>query len=270
MHIFIPIIIVVGLGIAAGIILTIASKLMYVPENELVTKLKEVLPGANCGACGFAGCDDYATALAEDETHELSSALCPVGGAEVAENIATALGIEAEDVEPKVAVVYCNGNELTTKIIMDRLRINSCKEANQFYGGHWACSSGCLGLKDCMNVCDYGAINTVDGLAVIDRDLCVGCGVCAKACPKKIISIIDKKSYFYVTCNSHKTGGETRKRCKAGCIGCMKCQKICKFEAITVEDNLAKVDYEKCRNCGLCVKECPTGVIANVKPKKAK
>lgn len=268
MSLLIPIGIVAVIGLIAGIILTIASKLMYVPVDQVVIDLREALPGANCGACGYAGCDDYAAALGEDQEHSLSTALCPVGGSELAVTLAGILGVDAETAEPKVAMVMCNGNSGVTKTIMDHDRIATCRTANQFYGGQWACASGCLGLGDCKIACAYDAIQVKDGLARIDRDKCVGCGVCVSTCPKHIITIQKKKNYVYVACQSNSPGAMTRKRCQAGCIGCMKCQKVCKFDAIYVENNLARVDFEKCKNCGLCEKECPTNAIINVRPKK--
>lgn len=267
MHLLIPIGIVVAMGLIAGIILTVASKLMHVPVDQVVIDLREALPGANCGACGYAGCDDYAAALGAEQ--DLSTALCPVGGTELAAKLAGILGVEAAATEPKVAVVLCNGNSDVTKTIMEPEQIETCKSASQFYSGHWECTAGCLGLGDCQRVCAYDAICVKDGLARIDRDACVGCGLCAKKCPKGLISIQNKKNLVYVACQSYTPGALTRKRCQVGCIGCMKCQKACKFDAIYVENHLAKVDYEKCKNCGLCVKECPTSAVISLRPKKA-
>lgn len=268
MDILIPVGIVVVIGLIAGIILTIASKFMHVPVDQLVVEIRDQLPGANCGACGYNGCDDYAAALAEDPDHAVSTTLCPVGGSDLAVKLAAALGVKAETAEPRVAMVMCHGSSGVAKKIMEQDRIHTCKAANQFYGGQWACASGCLGLGDCSRVCAYDAIRVIDGLAHIDREKCVGCGMCVKTCPKQIIEIQNKKNLVYVACKSNSPGAQTRKRCTAGCIGCMKCQKACKFDAIFVEDNLARVDFDKCKNCGLCEKECPTGAIVNLRPKK--
>lgn len=265
--ILIPIAIVAVIGLIAAIILTILSKILFVPVDETQAAIREVLPGANCGACGFAGCDDYAGALAKD--HTLSTTLCTPGAAAVAEAIAGILGVEAGAVDPKVAFVMCGGNKEVTDTIMTYEGVKTCKAAKQFFGGQWSCTYGCLGLGDCRDVCQYGAIRIVDGLAVINRDLCVGCGMCEKACPNGIITIASKKSLVYVKCNSHDPGAQTRKACSVGCIGCGKCAKTCKFDAITVENGLAKIDFEKCKNCGLCEKECPTHAIANLRKKPA-
>lgn len=265
----IPVAIVVVMGLIAGIILTIASKLMYVPVDQLVVDIREELPGANCGACGFNGCDDYAAALAADkDEHALSVSACPVGGGDLAAKLAEIMGVEAEAADPQVAVVMCHGNAGAAQKILEFDRISTCKAASQLYGGQWACAHGCLGLGDCAAVCDYDAICVEDGVAYIDREKCVACGKCAKICPKHVIEIRNKKNLVYVACNSTAKGAQTRKSCSVGCIGCMKCQKACKFEAVTVENNLAKVDADKCKNCGLCAKECPTGAILNLRPKK--
>ena len=268
MSILIPVGIVVVIGLIAGIILTIASKVMYVPVDQLVIQVRDQLPGANCGACGFNGCDDYAAALAEDKGETISTSACPVGGSDLAQKLASVLGVEAGTAEPQVAVVMCGGNAEVAKTIMKQENIYTCKGANQLYGGQWACTSGCLGLGDCSVVCDFDAIHVVDGLALFDRNKCVGCGKCEKVCPKHIIQIRNKKNLVYVACHSNSPGAQTRKRCMVGCIGCMKCQKACKFDAIYVENNLARVDFDKCKNCGLCEKECPTGAIINLRPKK--
>ncbi len=263
-----PAIIVAVIGLVAGIILTIAAKLMFVPVDERVAAIREVLPGANCGACGFAGCDDYANALGEDS--DVLPTLCPVGGSAIATQIAGILGVEAGEVEPKVAVVRCNGNDQATNLIMDAQRVHTCKSAKMFYGGQWACTHGCLGLGDCVAECQYDAIRVINGVAVVDREACVGCGACAKACPNQVIRIINEKNKVFVGCKSTDKGAKTRKACSNGCIGCMKCKKVCKFEAIEIENNLASIVYDKCKNCGLCAKECPTGAIRNLRKKPAK
>ena len=265
--IIIPAVIVAVVGLIAAVILTIASKLMYVPVDEKVAAIREVLPGANCGACGFAGCDDYAAAFGENPA--LSTALCPVGGSSIASQIAGILGVDAADAEEKVAMVMCQGNYGVTRQIMEADRIHTCKEAKMFYGGQWACPYGCLGLGDCFNVCKFDAIRIVNGVARIDRDKCVGCGACDDTCPNNIISMVNKKNLVFVACKSMEKGAKTRKTCENECIGCMKCQKTCKFEAIKVENNVAQVDLEACKNCGLCEKECPTGAIVNYRKKKA-
>lgn len=261
-----PVVLVVLIGLVLAVILTVAAKIFFVPVDETVARLRAELPGANCGACGFAGCDDYANALGAD--HTMSTAMCPVGGADVAAKLAEVLGVEAETAEPKVAAVLCNGNCDACGQIYEWDTIKTCKAAKMFYDGMNACHYGCIGLGDCASVCQYNAIQVCNGVAVVDRESCVACGMCAKACPHGIIELLPKKNLVTVQCSSKAKGAATRKVCTNGCIGCMKCQKVCKFEAITVENNLAKIDPEKCKNCGLCAKECPTGAIINMRVRK--
>ena len=266
-NILIPVLIVVSIGIVAAGILTIASKVFSVHVDETVALIRAELPGANCGACGYAGCDDYANALGAD--HTLSTSLCPVGGSEVAKKVAAVLGVEAGEAIPKVAIVKCSGDNEATGKIMEYQGIQTCSSAKQFFGGMSACTHGCMGLGDCVTVCQYDAIKICDGVAVVNRQNCVGCGMCAKECPNSVIEMISSKNLVVVQCKSTETGAKTRKACSNGCIACKKCEKICKFDAIHVENNLADIDYAKCTNCGLCVKECPTGAILNMRIKKA-
>lgn len=257
----IPVIIVVCIGFVAGVILTIASKVMSVPVDEKVEELIEAMPGANCGACGFAGCENYAVTLAEDKEHVLSTSLCPVGGGNLSNTLANILGVEATSNEPRVAIVTCGGSSKKTKRIMIHDKKWSCKAASNLYGGQMACSDGCLGLGDCLRICPYNAISMKDMLATVDRNLCIGCGLCATICPKNTIKIFPENTLTYVSCQSKAPGGETRKACKVGCIGCTKCAKVCQRDAITIDNNHAIVDPTLCTNCGDCVRACPTSAI---------
>lgn len=257
----IPVILLVVMGLIFGIMLTVAAKVLFVPVDETEAELTQALPGANCGACGFAGCADYAAAMAADRS--LSPNLCPVGGADVAAALASILGVEAGSSEPIVAFVRCQGSHENTDKIMEYQGITTCSAAQNFYGGGGACAYGCMGHGDCVDVCAYDAIRIIDGVAVVDRDACVGCGMCAKACPKNIIMMGEKKKLNYVACSSKAPGAKAKKSCKVACIGCGKCKRICKFDAITVENNLAVIVLDKCKNCGMCEKECPTKAIIN-------
>jgi Na+-translocating ferredoxin:NAD+ oxidoreductase RNF subunit RnfB len=264
--ILIPVLLVAGIGFVLAVILTIASKIFYVPVDEKVADLRAELPGANCGACGYAGCDDYAAALAADPS--IGPTKCPVGGADVANKLAEILGVSAGDMEKEVAVVMCNGNCDAAKKLMDYQGLSTCSAAKQFFGGENVCPHGCLGLGDCEVACPYDAIHVCNGVAVVDRNLCVGCGICAKQCPNHIIRISPAKNKVIVQCHSTEPGGKTRKACSNGCIGCKKCEKVCKFEAVKVENNLAMIDPAKCTNCGMCARECPTGAIINMRAKR--
>ncbi len=264
--IFIAIAVVVAVGLVAACILSYASKVFYVPVDERVAALSKALPGANCGGCGFAGCDDYANALVEDES--LAVTKCPVGGADVAAQLGEILGKSAEAGEKKVAVVMCNGTKDAVKTLYEYKDIKTCSAAKSVFGGMNACPFGCMGLGDCVVACDFDAIRVINGVAMVNKEKCVACGACEKACPNGLIRISPESNKVIVKCHNTEKGGVARKECDNACIGCMKCVKVCKFDSIKVEDNLAYIDPETCKNCGLCAKECPTGAIHNTKTKK--
>lgn len=247
------------IGLLCAVMLSIASKIMAVPVNENESKIRECLPGANCGACGYAGCDGYAAALANGEEDKTN--LCVPGSDGVARDIAGILGVEAADVIEQVAIMHCRGDCDKTQDKMDYQGVQSCKAAKLFYGGRGSCVYGCLGLGDCMNVCPQNAISIVKGIASIDTGECVGCGLCAKECPNHIITIENDNLRTMVTCNNHDKGAVTRKVCSHGCIGCQKCVKNCPVQAISIDNNLASIDYSKCIHCGKCEEVCVTGCI---------
>lgn len=255
--ILLAIAIVAGLSLAAGLILAIASVVMAVPRDEKAEALREVLPGANCGACGYSGCDGYAKAMAHEGA---KVGLCSPGGEEVMAATAEILGVSGT-MEVKKATVRCSGCEQVTARKLEYHGIPSCKAANQFFGGDWLCNDGCLGYGDCAAVCEYGAITVEDGLAKIDPALCRACGLCLKACPKSLITFLHGDAKGVVRCSSHEKGAVVRKACQKGCIGCMKCTKVCEYDAIHVENFLASIDTHKCVGCGKCAETCPVGCI---------
>lgn len=247
-----------ALGLICGLGLAIASVLMAVPRDEKAEALRDLLPGANCGACGYSGCDGYAAAMANEGA---KIGLCSPGGAEVAKATGELLGVSG-DVQIKTALVRCGGCTDKTACKLTYRGVSSCKAANQFYGGDRKCRFGCLGYGDCEAVCEYHAISIVDGLCRINPALCRGCGKCVKACPKGIIGLFDGSTRGIVRCASHDKGAVVRKACTAGCIGCMKCTKVCTHDAIKVENNLAVIDPQKCVGCGDCAANCPVGCIS--------
>lgn len=259
----IPILLVVVVGLVCAIMLSIASKVFFVPIDETAAALRECLPGANCGGCGFAGCDDYAASMAKDRSVPCNK--CPVGGPSVAARLAEVLGVEAGAAEKQVAVVMCQGSNDVSKSLLEYQGPKSCKAAKQLFGGLKTCQFGCLGLGDCEAACNYNSIKVVNGVARVDRDACVACGACAKACPQSLIRISPASNMVICHCHSNDKGAVTRKACEVGCIGCKKCESVCKFDAVHVTDNLAFIDPEKCRNCGMCAKVCPTGAIRNLR-----
>ncbi len=257
MGILYAVLIISAIGLVFGIILSVASKFFAVPVNERQEKIREVLPGANCGACGFSGCDGYAAAINEGKAEPN---LCTAGGETTAKALSEILGTEII-IEKKVAFVKCNHGP--DKAVHDYAYSGavSCAAAAMLWGGPLQCKFGCVGLGDCVNVCDYGAIKIIDGVAAVNIDLCVGCTKCVGVCPKNIIDIVPCSKRPTVACNNKQKGALARKVCTAACIGCMKCEKVCKYGAITVKDNLAYIDQTKCTGCGECVANCPTKCI---------
>ncbi len=250
--------IVGGTGLIIGILLGIAGKLFAVPVNQKEIDVREALPGSNCGGCGFAGCDAYAKAVAEGST---PPNMCPVGGAAVAEKIGEIMGVSVE-VTKKVALVKCGGNCEVAPDKYDYHGSQSCIDAiGVTGGGPKKCSYGCMGLGSCVKVCEFNAISIVDGIAVVDKEKCTACGKCASVCPKKLIEIIPYDSQYHVGCSNKDKGKDVKAVCSVGCIGCGLCAKNCEYNAIVLEDNIAKIDYAKCMNCGVCQSKCPVKII---------
>ncbi len=260
-EILFPVLLLAGIGLVLGLGLAIASVVFAVPKNEKAEKIEEILPGANCGACGFSGCSGYALALAKGEA---KPGLCSVGGDEVAQKSAEILGVEAEATVKKTAVVYCMGNNTNTHEKMEYQGIKTCKDAIQINGGVNSCGFGCIGFGDCMNVCEYGAINICDGLASVNPDKCRACGKCTAVCPKSLIRIVPVKKQALVLCSSCDKGPDVKKACSAGCMGCSLCVKNCPVGAIKLDKFHAIVDPEKCIGCGKCVTVCKFNCITLV------
>ncbi|MBE6606222.1 MAG: RnfABCDGE type electron transport complex subunit B [Ruminococcaceae bacterium] len=260
-NILIALAVVGAVGLIAGILLALISHFFAVPDDEKVKAVRACLPGINCGACGYKGCDDYAVAVAEGEA---KANLCVPGAADVAKELGELLGIEVEAPKDVVAFVHCNGTcEATTKRA-EYDGISSCKAASMLYGGPDACSYGCMGLGDCATSCPADAICMKDGVARVDTTRCLGCGLCETICPKNIISMVPQETSVVVMCSNKDKGADARKVCTNVCIGCKKCEKTCPNGAITVVNNLAEIDYDKCTGCALCVSECPTKCLKHV------
>lgn len=264
-----------SIGLISAMILYGASKKFAVYEDSRIKKVLEVLPQANCGGCGYPGCAGFASACVKATS--LEGKLCPVGGQNTMEKVASVLGLKVEVTEPFVAVVRCNGtcSNRPQQTLYDGVR--SCAIINSIYGGETGCMFGCLSCGDCVDACQFGGIrmNRETGLPEIDEDMCTACGACAKACPRNIIELRPKgknNHRVYVQCVNNDKGVLARKACSVACIGCGKCVKVCLFEAITLENNVAYIDPMKCKLCRKCEMECPQDAIVavNFPPRKVK
>ncbi len=262
--IIIPVAIFAGLGLVFGIILAIASKIFSVKRDERVEKINDVLPQANCGACGYTGCLAYAEAVAKGEGTELN--LCSVGGADVAMKIGEIMGADVVAKKPYVARVMCSGSTKYSKKKYAYHGTTDCLSAARLSGGDKMCPNACIGLGTCVSVCKYNALSVIDGVAVVKAKNCVACGLCVNVCPKNIITLIPSDSQYYVGCVSAESGAATREHCGIGCISCRLCVKACEYDAITINDFHAKIDYNKCVNCGKCAEVCPRHIIHVEKP----
>ena len=252
-------IVVTAIGLLCSVMLVIASKAFAVKVDEKCEKIRECLPGANCGACGYAGCDSYAKALSLAE--ETNTGLCTPGAAKVASDIANLLGVAPAEVTRKAARVHCNGNCDNTSKKAVFMGSQSCASAKLLYGGDGKCIYGCLGFGDCVTVCEYDAIHVTNGVAQVDISSCTACSRCVRACPNNLIEIVPVDKYTVVKCSNEEKGAVARKNCNVACIGCMKCERICPTNAIVVKDNLARINYVRCIACGECAAACPTGAI---------
>jgi electron transport complex protein RnfB len=250
-----------GVALLLGIVIMITAKVFAIPVDEKLESIKSILPGANCGACGYSGCEGYATALNEGETN---AAKCPVGGAAAANELAALLGLASPNFIPQVAQVLCQGTTANTQKRFEYAGTPGCAAAHGLFSGPNSCSYGCLGYGDCMAVCQFNAIKLVDGIARIDNARCTACGMCVAACPKDLIRIQPRHLNAYtVRCRNKWPGAQTRKNCKVGCIGCLRCFRICPDGAISMDGPLAVIDPEKCTHCGKCLPVCPTHSIQN-------
>lgn len=259
-----------GIALVSAVVLYVCSKKFAVYEDPRLGQVTALLPGANCGGCGYPGCSGMASALVKGaDAGSLDGLYCPVGGAEVMGQVADLLGMAVANTEPKVAVVRCNGTCELRPRIAEYSGLRTCTAMNSCGAGETGCGYGCLGCGDCVSACSFGAIKINDetGLPEVDEDKCTACGACVNACPRHIIELRKrgvKNRRVYVRCVNKDKGAAAMKACKAACIGCGKCEKECKFGAITIQGNLSYIDPDKCRLCRKCVEVCPTQAIVAI------
>lgn len=262
-EIVIAILLLGGMGIIFGLILAVASKKLAVEQDPRIDEILAVLPGANCGGCGFPGCSGLAEAIVNGGAPVNG---CPVGKAACAEKVAAIMGVEVElDARPKHAKVFCSGGKAERVDRFYYFGVADCAAAQMLNGGPKMCEYGCLGLGNCVAACKFDALRINDnGLPEVNVKRCTACGACVAACPRNLIQLIDDRSRVIVSCQSHNKGPEVRKSCKVGCIGCGICAKNCPAQAITVTDSLAKIDPELCTACGICIEKCPMKTIRRI------
>ncbi len=257
------------LGVVFGIVLAIIASRFVVKVDPKVEQVRETLPGANCGACGFAGCMGYAEAVAGNP--DVAVNLCAPGKGSVAEKIAVITGKKAEKVDPKIARVFCQGGTSLSLRKFIYTGVMDCTTAVLAAGGDKSCEYGCLGYGTCMRACPFGAITmSPDNLPIISKEKCTACGKCVAACPKQVIEIAQASKAVVISCHSRDKGVDTKKKCQVGCIACGMCVRTCPVDAIKIENNLARIDHAKCITCGLCVKKCPTNAIKDYLAPRAK
>ena len=246
-------------GLLIGLLLGMAAKKFAVETDERVTAVRECLPGSNCGGCGFAGCDACAEAIVKGEA---SVTACAGGDAA---KIAEIMGTEAGEQVKKVAYVKCSGTCDKTKVKYRYQGIPDCRKLALIPGhGEKECIYGCMGYGSCVTACKFDAIHVINGVAVVDKEKCVGCSACTKLCTNHLIELRPYESKYAVGCSSRDKGKEVKEKCTTGCIGCGICAKQCEAGAITVEGNIAHIDYEKCTGCGKCAEKCPQKIIHKV------
>ena len=264
---WIAILIAVGvltaLGILFGVILSLADKKFFVPTDERVAAVRCCLGGANCGACGFAGCDAFAESVVAGKAKVDG---CPAGGSDTAAAIGKIMGIEAVPGEKRVAKAMCRSSCNESAVRYDYAGYKSCSLAATLSGGPNNCRFSCIGLGDCAKVCAFGAIDVKGGKASVDPTKCTACGRCVDVCPRNILQLVPyADDCAVVLCRNRDVGKAARAVCEHACIACGKCTKVCEYDAIILQDGIATIDYEKCQRCGKCVAACPLKCIEFMK-----
>lgn len=250
-----------GLGLGFGLLLTIANMVFEIPSDPKRDAVRAALPGANCGGCGFAGCDALADAIVAGKA---PISACPVGGAAVASEVAKIMGVEeTPDQVRNIATVICQGSLDRCKAKFDYTGIKDCVAATLVNDGNRACKYACLGLGTCVRACKFDAIHIDErtGIAKVDPEKCTSCGACVRACPKQVLSLQPETVPVRLLCRAAEDGHLVSDNCKIGCVGCEMCKDACQFGAITMENHLPVIDMDKCVGCMMCAETCPNGSL---------
>lgn len=248
-----------AVGLFVGLFLGIAGIKFKVEVDEKEEAVLGVLPGNNCGGCGYAGCSGLAAAIAKGEAPVNA---CPVGGENVGNQIAQIMGVESGASMRQVAFVRCQGDRERTRTDYDYSGIEDCRMLSFVpNGGPKSCNDGCLGFGSCVKACPFDAIHVNNGVAVVDKEACKACSKCIAVCPKNLITLVPYDAKHIVACSSREKGPATIKACDVGCIACQLCKKNCPADAVTIEDFHATIDQDKCIGCGACKEKCPKKVI---------
>ncbi len=258
-----------GIGAIFGLGLAYAARRFSVKVDPRIEQVLDFVAHAHCGACGYAGCRQYAEAVVENP--DVPPTLCSPGGAASAEAIGKITGKVADSMEPKFARVMCQGDNIKARKRFKYEGVEDCRAAALVGGGDKSCLYGCLGYGTCVRACPFNALSMGDsGLPVVDITKCTGCGKCESACPKKVIEVIPGSKFVIVQCHSKDKGGDTKKNCDVGCIGCGICVKTCPYDATSVQNSLSSINFDKCRVCGICIRKCPTKAIYDFIPRRPK
>ena len=259
-YILLPSLLLGVIGVGVGIMLSLAHKAFFVETSELQQRIRAALPGANCGACGYAGCDGLAEAISKGIAPANS---CPVGGENAAEAIASILGIEASPVQETKLIFLCSGDKDKVSRKFEYTGVEDCSARLILWNGEISCQYGCLGGGTCVKSCPFSALSMGEnGLPVIDYLKCKTCGICVQVCPRHLFALVPENTKVIVACSAKGlTGRDTRKVCSAGCIKCGQCARVCPVNAIKMENNWPVIDQDVCIACGACIEKCPVHVM---------
>ena len=267
--VFVSILTLFGLGLAASIILAVASRVFFVKEDPRVEAVLEALPGANCGGCGFAGCEGYANAVVNDP--DIAANMCCAGGAGTSVAVGDLTGKTVAETEPLYALRRCDRLTGQVEARYEYQGMPSCAAASLMRGGTNSCAFSCLGYGDCVQSCPFDAMRIVDGMVHVDVEKCTGCGMCVSVCPRSVLELTPLRARVAVYCNTHEKLRAVTDVCKVGCIKCMKCVKMCPANAVSLKDNRISINQLVCLSYGAecheaCVAACARKIFRHTRP----